>query len=110
MVFRLDIDHARATVIDWFDDEPLVRLVNGRVTDVLPSAPRGAVAARSVRTSRNLADCSSSAPRFDGRDRFIGRGARHVVCSDTNFLRGETALRPSFQVLDEGLLLLETAR
>jgi alpha-ribazole phosphatase len=42
-VFRLDIDYTRATVIDWFDDEPLVRLVNGRVTDVPPSAPRGSM-------------------------------------------------------------------
>lgn len=36
LIFRFDISYARATVIDWYDDEPTVRLVNGRANDLPP--------------------------------------------------------------------------
>jgi broad specificity phosphatase PhoE len=33
-IFRLDVGHARLSVVDWFDDEPVVRLLNGSPHDV----------------------------------------------------------------------------
>jgi alpha-ribazole phosphatase len=33
-IFRLDVGHARLSVVDWFDDEPVVRLLNGSPDDV----------------------------------------------------------------------------
>lgn len=32
-IFRINIGHARVTVIDWYDNEPTVRLINGHASD-----------------------------------------------------------------------------
>ena len=51
LIFRVEIGFSRATVIDWCNDEPTVRLVNGRANDLPPygaAAIYAAVAARSV--------------------------------------------------------------
>lgn len=34
VIFRIDIGYVRGLVIDWFGEEPVVRLLNGRLTDV----------------------------------------------------------------------------
>lgn len=52
LIFRIEIGFSRATVIDWYDDEPTVRLVNGRANDLPPygaAAIHASVAARFVR-------------------------------------------------------------
>lgn len=33
-VFRIDLGYARLAVIDWFGDEPVIKLLNGRAVDV----------------------------------------------------------------------------
>ena len=33
LIFRIDIDYARVSVIDWYDTEPTVRLINGQASD-----------------------------------------------------------------------------
>jgi broad specificity phosphatase PhoE len=34
VIFRLDVGYARASVIDWYGEEPVVRLVNGAGCDI----------------------------------------------------------------------------
>jgi alpha-ribazole phosphatase len=34
LIFRLDVGYSRVTVIDWFGDDPVLRLMNGRAQDV----------------------------------------------------------------------------
>lgn len=34
VIFRIDIGYVCGLVIDWFEEEPVVRLLNGRLTDV----------------------------------------------------------------------------
>jgi alpha-ribazole phosphatase len=40
LIFRLDVGYARVTVIDWHGEEPVVRLVNASVSDLVPPPGR----------------------------------------------------------------------